>query len=891
MDTTYVSAFYNIYDSKKNEYLDYFIKFLETGFPTILYLDKDLSDWKTRLSTYKNLTIIATQSFQDLPLVQRFPEHTIILPETRNKEKDTYGYLILMNSKVHFVNMATELAKTQNLAWIDFGMMKLIKNYQAVFSRLLNVIVPSDKILIPGCNERSAVNFNHVHWRFCGSLFFGQKATIAKFHAYNQTQLEALQNQLTWEVNIWALIEHEYDSIFQWYAGDHNDKIVNFPIPGDRKIIITLMIKNETKIIKRCIANALAIADAICISDTGSTDDTVDILCTHLPSLPVPAKLVQHNWLNFGHNRTKAFQASQSFCQELGWNPETTYGLLLDADMNFVMTPTFDRNTLTQNGYSIKQKSASLEYYNTRLVKLAYPWVCRGVTHEYWDGNDTSKLDTIYINDIGDGGCKSDKFTRDEHLLTQGLLDEPKNERYMFYLAQTLKDLKKLPESIEMYKRRITAGGWYEEIWYSMYVISKLYYELGNLTEMEYWAQKAYDTNKNRAENLYFLTRVYREKNMHYKAWHYLQLGIQVQQPHGVLFLEPDVYAHLFKYEKTILNYYIQPHKHANSMHDIVEYLNSHGGSTYSNLEFYVQPLKTHKISIMSLPIYDDYVATSTSILRITGSCSSGYRLNVRYVNYRIQPDGSYLMLLNGVESRTNHVRTRNFTCLVDEEFMPISPLTEMCIGFPPMRTTHIEGLEDVRIFSEGSESKQIKWIATSMEYSHDGKIRQVMGNYDTQNNMLTDPVPLRPPTDTGCEKNWIPLGNNQFIYCWYPYTIGCIEDGQFVPQKQQQVPRYFEHMRGSSNVVEYKESLWTLTHVVMYKTPRKYYHQLIRLNYESKLVEAYSHPFYFKTNAIEYCLGIELKNETLYAIVSQNDKDPILVEAPLIDIRMLPVH
>lgn len=36
----------------------------------------------------------------------------------------------------------------------------------------------------------------------------------------------------------------------------------------------------------------------------------------------------------------------------------------------------------------------------------------------------------------------------------------------------------------------------------------------------------------------------------------------------------------------------------------------------------------------------------------------------------------------------------------------------------------------------------------------------------------------------------------------------------------------------------------------------------------------------------IEYCLGIELKNETLYAIVSQNDAYPILVESSLIDLH-----
>lgn len=38
----------------------------------------------------------------------------------------------------------------------------------------------------------------------------------------------------------------------------------------------------------------------------------------------------------------------------------------------------------------------------------------------------------VWIDDRGDGGCKSDKFERDARLLAQGLNEEPNNVRYMF---------------------------------------------------------------------------------------------------------------------------------------------------------------------------------------------------------------------------------------------------------------------------------------------------------------------------------------------------------------------------------------------------------------------------------------------------------------------------
>jgi archaellum component FlaC len=38
------------------------------------------------------------------------------------------------------------------------------------------------------------------------------------------------------------------------------------------------------------------------------------------------------------------------------------------------------------------QKNNVIEYYNTRLVKLGFPWKCTGVTHEYWDGANTDTI-------------------------------------------------------------------------------------------------------------------------------------------------------------------------------------------------------------------------------------------------------------------------------------------------------------------------------------------------------------------------------------------------------------------------------------------------------------------------------------------------------------------
>ena len=668
----------------------------------------------------------------------------------------------------------------------------------------------------------------------------------------------------------------------------------------ETRIIATLMIKNEEKIIRRCIDRILqsGAVHAISISDTGSTDTTLQILADFLPTIAttIPSHVATHTWSDFGTNRTLALRAAQSLCKDLGWSPEHTYGLLLDADMKYEQVEPFP--PLNAAGYRLQQKSGSLEYYNTRLVRLDVPWKCVGVTHEYWDGAETVSIPpTIaFIDDVGDGGCKSDKFERDERLLRKGLLDEPTNVRYMFYLAQTLKDLKRLPESIELYKQRVAGGGWFEEVWYSMYQISRLYGDLGNLTEMEYWGLKAYDFNPRRSENLYYLTRIFREKSQHFKAWHYMLLGAAIPKPSELLFLEKDVYSHLFEYERSILSYYVNPNR-AEGLTTLVKYYNQQGGHCYSNLQFYVErspAIRTTKL--LPFQPVGDFVPTSTSFVR---TANNKYCLNVRYVNYRIQPNGSYLMMKNGVLSGSEPVKTRNFMVITDDSFVPYSPMEEMTLSPAaalaiPM-SHHIQGVEDLRLFSANPNPKHQNWIGTCVLNESKG-IRQVVGTYDTANKKLTDVTVLPSPFGPAhsCEKNWIPIagsgaGGPSVIYSWHPFRILDLSTNSF-SFVSDTTPKLFEHVRGSSNLVEFNGSLYAIVHVVQYTQPRKYYHMVVRLS-QSSVPTGYTLPFYFNKNAIEYVLALDITPDgRLKTIVSQNDADPLFVEMDLSALAFLGV-
>jgi tetratricopeptide (TPR) repeat protein len=121
-----------------------------------------------------------------------------------------------------------------------------------------------------------------------------------------------------------------------------------------------------------------------------------------------------------------------------------------------------------------------------RIIKNDDTFEYLGVTHEYvstppGNHNVNIKKDELFIRDVGDGGSKSDKFERDIRLLLEGIIDEPNNVRYHFYLANSYKDSGHFEKAIEFYKKRIAMGDWEQEIWYSNYNIANIYEHLGKM--------------------------------------------------------------------------------------------------------------------------------------------------------------------------------------------------------------------------------------------------------------------------------------------------------------------------------------------------------------------------------------------------------------------------
>lgn len=315
-----------------------------------------------------------------------------------------------------------------------------------------------------------------------------------------------------------------------------------------------MIVKNESRIIERLLNSTKGIIDCLSICDTGSTDNTVEIIKAYMKAHNIPGKVYQHEWKNFGYNRSLSAAMALETIKELGFSPDSTYFLLLDADMILQVSPKFDKGALTVDAYTLLQKNNLLSYWNIRLIRASLPWECLGPTHEYWTCKSKAeydRLELLSIDDREDGGCKSDKIKRDIALLTQALKDEPDNLRYQFYLANSYKDDKNYPLALEYYEKRISVGGWDEEIFESLLQIALTQEILGFEPEKIIDSYKrAFKNRPFRLEPLFQLACFYRCHHQYNLAYEIAKLGEHFPYPHfDSLFIRRFIYEWGIKLE------------------------------------------------------------------------------------------------------------------------------------------------------------------------------------------------------------------------------------------------------------------------------------------------------------------------------------------------------
>lgn len=671
------------------------------------------------------------------------------------------------------------------------------------------------------------------------------------------------------------------------------------------KICLNMIVKNESRVIERLLTSVAPLIDAYCICDTGSTDNTIEIIESFMTNHKIPGKIVHEPFRDFGYNRTFAAKAAAEI-------PGMDYLLLLDADMvltgdilnsenintqplpinqlngtppeasSLISNVNRFKTSLTADCYHICQGTPQYYYKNVRIMRNYRGYTYWGVTHEYVNtptGTVYESIDmgTLFINDIGDGGAKTDKFERDIRLLTKGLEENPGNDRYTFYLANSLRDGGRYDEAIARFRERIKIGGWIEEIWHSHYSIGNCYRSLGEMEKaIGAWID-AFQAHPKRIESLYEIIKHYREHGKNVAAYMFYKTADASRAKWGAsndfLFLQKDVYDYKLDYEMSILGYYANyDDYHMPKLNmNVLCYPHLPGDinkNVMTNYKFYCPRLSqyatTFDQSFLTKATDSLGLASDGTFVKSTPSLvlrGNHLIVNVRYVNYRIDDNGNYV--------NQENIITKNAIATLDISKDRWQIVDEFELAYDAFHDSRYVGLEDIRLYIEGD----------MMFYNANRGLKS--GNMTVETGQISleskSTKNVRwPKGKCSLEKNWVLFGPNRVIYHWNPeLTIGTIvstthkseydEDSlsYFKELKRNPVPPFFHSLRGSTNGVVIKDELWFICHSVSYEDRRYYYHIVLVLDKETLAVRRYTPFFTFEGEKVEYTLGFVYLEKT----------------------------
>jgi glycosyltransferase involved in cell wall biosynthesis len=323
-------------------------------------------------------------------------------------------------------------------------------------------------------------------------------------------------------------------------------------------IALFMMVKNEKKRILVSLESIKNFVDSIIIYDTGSTDNTIDIITDFCNKNNKILRLKTGEFVDFSTSRNEGLDFADSF-------KDIDYILLLDTNDELrgcdelrLICEKF-RNEIDYNAFLVCQQWWSGEmdkYYNVRLIKAHKNWRYRNSVHEFI--TDCSRLPFehekpvyridnenifIYQDRTKDDDKSSKRFHRDKILLLKDYDQDPSDPRTVFYLAQTYACLREHQESFFYYKLRSSMPGFEEERFQSLLRAGEeLFKANGNWYDVLTLYIKAFEHSK-RAEPLCKIVEYYVVVNFWEFAYMFVSLCCELKFPeNSILFVDKGCY-------------------------------------------------------------------------------------------------------------------------------------------------------------------------------------------------------------------------------------------------------------------------------------------------------------------------------------------------------------
>jgi tetratricopeptide (TPR) repeat protein len=340
-------------------------------------------------------------------------------------------------------------------------------------------------------------------------------------------------------------VRDDFLNLFKYYIKGNDDKLYY-----DNLIHLCIMVKNGGKQFEDMLNANMHLIDRWTILDTGSTDETVEIVKRVLVGKK-KGELYEEPFINFRDSRNRLLDLAGDACK---------YTLMLDdtyvikGDLRGFLEEV--RSDQLADSFTLYIKSDDVEYGSNRILrtdkKLRYKFKIHEVIQDENNMNVVTPFARAHIFDGRFDYMEERTMKRKEldlKLLYEEVEDDPNNPRTYYYLAQTYNLLADFEKALHYFLKRADhpVQGFIQEKIDSVFEAARI----ANFQLQKPWPEcealylRAYQLDNSRPDSLYFLGIHHYLESNRLTAFEYFKRAFEIGYPvHCQYSLKPTLSFH-----------------------------------------------------------------------------------------------------------------------------------------------------------------------------------------------------------------------------------------------------------------------------------------------------------------------------------------------------------
>ena len=353
---------------------------------------------------------------------------------------------------------------------------------------------------------------------------------------------------------------------FYYYIKQSNDNIHEI-LEYDNLIHLTMIVKNAGEKFEEVLTRNLPIIDRWTILDTGSTDNTIDIIKKVLVGKK-KGELFQEPFIDFGASRNRCLELAGDSCKYKLMLDDT---YIIEGELRDFLEVT--RGDQFSDSFSLYITSDDVQYCSNRITKttsnLKYIYKIHEVIQMENNVNVCVPINKARIFDIRADYMEKRTMNRKEYdlkLLFEMVEELPNDPRHLYYIGQTYNLIKKYELAFEYFMKRVehpVEGNLQEKL--------DACFEAGRLAnfflnkswdecEKIYW--RVFEMDKTRPEAMYFIGIHHYLEGSKFEAYKYMKKAFEIGYPvHCQYSLKPTLSFHFVPKFLSELCYYYEDYE------------------------------------------------------------------------------------------------------------------------------------------------------------------------------------------------------------------------------------------------------------------------------------------------------------------------------------------